>query len=470
MPHYFYTRHRPIFSTLALLTALFSSLINTSCRRKAADSIDPVVQADTLAPKITNMAIPGIPPENIKIDQVKRQLIVTVPASLTSLVITGGIWVQMTSGTRLNRFRMPVPWLSLCDGTFSNNSFEPVLPGKDPYDYHTLEVTDGERTKSYRLQLKPPGEMYFDTPNRTYLMKSDGTGETFKNLRVANYMDTSKSAKIVYNNIFTGEETVFDVPPCTIEGYMFPSSSVRNMTPGYYAISILKSNGRKTARSLAMMLTPGKPNFEGFLHPLNEGFYASVKGNSLYDGSLAGLDLEGVRNKVQYKLKINEYSRNGASMTVELPRTIMTGTYNARLVYKDGTRSDPKRSYIHKTSIQPQVGSIQGVFLPDSYADVRLRKGGPYYFLPQPRSEIARSYGLWVVLRPLINETQTYRFPVLITSGYVYIPSPVQWKDFASFTIPETVPNDKYQLRLEYRDASGSWQIGEWLDWHFVVE
>lgn len=469
MPDPFYSPRRiqRIFSFLFICIVILVGTTN-SCRRKA-DAVEPAVEIDTLAPKITNMHIPGIPPENIKIDQIKRQLIVTLPVAFTFTGIIDKVWLQISQGAKLKRFNNLR--FDFCSGRFVNSFFEPVLPGDEKYDYRTLEVTDGIRTKAYRLQLKPAGEMYFDVPDKTFIMKSDGTGENFNGLRVVNFMDTLKSAKAVYKNLVTGDTTTFSISGCKVEGYKLPNYGTRNLEPGYYDIAIVKENGRKTAKGLRMTLTAGKPKLSGFEHALSQGYRVTIRGNSLYNRSLAGIELEGVKSKQKYALNIVQFSRDGTFINADLPATTTAGNYSIRGILSDGSRLNPERVLLLKTPLQPQFGGSPGIFFPNEYTDVLLKKDRRYYFSPTPIGHIANgSSGLWVFLQALDDPSQSYRIPVSVPSIYLYAPSPEILEGYPSFIIPANVRSSRYQLRLEYRDVSNVWQVGEWLDWYFQIQ
>lgn len=453
----------PTFLLLVLIWLIIIGLaVNLSSCRKKTEPIDPVANVDTLAPKITNMAIPGIPAENIKIDQVKRLLIVTLPKSFTNTGLSGKVWFQISPDAKLSR--VGDVGIYFCGGVFYSNQFKPTLPGDMPTDNREISVTDGTTTKMYRLQLKPEGDIYFDTPNKTYKTKSDGTGETFKDVRVVNYMDSSASAKLLYKNIFTGQEFIFEVNKCELKGSMIPSSSFRKLPLGYYEITIVKSNGRQSARGLRMFMTAGKANFEGFSHALNEGFVATVTGNSLYEGSVKGIEIQSVRGAAKYTLDIIRYDATGSSIGVQLPSNIASGHYLSQLIFSDGTRSEKKSAYILKTTIQPQLGSsIQGAAT-NGANELMMKRGTTYYIFPSPNEEIGRGTDCAIVLQSLQDPTILYTIPVAIPSSFRYIASPWMLEQYPSFLITDAVKPGKYQMRLQYSDVSGIDQIGDWID------
>lgn len=123
--------------------------------------IESIIQADTLAPKIINMHIPGIPPENIKIDQVKRQLIVTLPKDLLTTK-TNNVFLKLTDGATLVRFVSV--GISYCGATFYNPTNAGILSANFIPDSKKIVITDGLNNKVYRL-LIVPGAICF-LPNR----------------------------------------------------------------------------------------------------------------------------------------------------------------------------------------------------------------------------------------------------------------------------------------------------------------
>jgi hypothetical protein len=333
--------------TFLLLVVIWLAIIGltvslSSCQKKS-DTAESVTPVDNLAPKITKMHIPGIPAENIKIDQVKRLLIVTLPDGFTVGYSTN-VSLTMTPGTTL--FRIAKVGVNLCYGSFNDVAFVGVSADDLQYDNRELIINDGPNQKVYRLQIKPEADMFFSAANKVYQSKSDGKGETFDDVVIHNYRDTSHSSKAIYRNLKTGNEYSLTYNECVLTGRNLLSSGFGQLPLGEYSVQIQKSNGRRTTNSLRMILTAGKAEFNGFSHAISKGRSGTIAGRSLFDGNFKAIEIWPKKTDEKYTIDILTYNPTGASVGVQFPANLPTGAYWSQLVYHDGQRSELQSGHV----------------------------------------------------------------------------------------------------------------------------
>lgn len=463
----------PTFLLLILIWLIIIGLaVNLSSCRKKTEPINPVANADTLAPKITNMAIPGIPAENIKIDQVKRLLIVTLPDGLT-VGYSSNVSLTMTPGTTL--FRVSRVGIELCNGVFYDAGFFGVSADDLQYDNRELIINDGQKRKVYRLQLKTEATMFFSAANKVYQLKSDGAGETFNDVVIHNYRDTSRISKAIYRNVKTGTEYPLAYEQCIINGRNLPSSSFGQLPLGEYTVQIQKSNNRRTTNFLRMILTAGKPDFYGFSHVVSKGVNGTINGTGLYEGNFKAIEIWPKKTGEKYMIDVLTHTPIGTSVGIKFPATLPTGAYWSQLIYNDGQRSELRSGYVFKTENQP----VLSLYLYNSEwlnvlvspkPEIPLEAGKTHRFWASPANTIAQGTGFTFLLQSVADPLESYKLPITIPANWQYTVNPWLSEQFPSFIVPATIKPGKYQFRLQYRDILGVEQIGDWHEREALVQ
>lgn len=471
MPDPFYSPRRiqRIFSFLFICIVILVGTTN-SCRRKA-DAVAPAVEIDTLAPKITNMHIPGIPPENIKIDQIKRQLIVTLPDGLTT-GYSSNVSLTMTPGATL--FRVSKVGIELCKGFFYDAGFFGVSADDLQYDSRELIIAEGQKRKVYRLRIEAAADMFFSSANKVYQLKSDGAGETFNDVVIHNYRDTSRSSMAIFRNVKTGDVYTLMYEQCILNDQYLPTSGFGKLPLGEYSMQIQKSNGRRTTNYLRMTLTAGKPDFYGFSHVVSKGTSGTMNGSSLYEGNFKAIEIWPNKTGEKYKVDVLTHTLTGTSVGVKFPANLPTGAYRSQLIYNNGQRSEIRSGYVFRTEIQP----VLGVYLYNSQwlnvlfktPDIPLEAGKIHRIWPSPAKDIVQGSGFVFCLQSVSDPSELYKIPITIPSNWQFIANPVFNEHFPSFVIPAIIKPGRYQFRIQYRDIKGVEQIGEWHEREALVE
>ncbi|TAE31836.1 MAG: hypothetical protein EAZ91_06910 [Cytophagales bacterium] len=466
MTAHFYTRFSLRAISISLVMALLTLLlIDASCRRKG-EIVEPAVLADTLAPKITKMHIPGIPPENIRIDQVKRLLIVTVPKDYPTSY-RDGVKLTMTPGAKqLREFPLQV---DLCRGTFSDSRpMTPITTEDFMYDPKELIITDGKRQKAYRLKIKPEGEMAFMQPGKRYTVGTDETGDILENIAVFNYIDSlgDNRGTVIFRNIATGEEFKGEIGGCQSFGHIYLGRPY-HLLPGEYSLKIRKSTGRQTVNELFVTVVPGKFVYYGAFGKLSGDRQLRISGSSLFNGKQAVLDVWHNRTGVRFQITDLSFDRRGNVTSVTIPPNVASGIYYSTLTY-DNRKSGIAPVTILNDDNQPTTGYISTDFAnirlyPKNSSPVVLHKGQLYYNWPSPTEAIKAGRNLEVHIQSIKSPSLAYSIPIKLPKYWADSP-PWAASDYPTFTIPDSVLPGTYLYRVQYIDKEGIKQIGDWIE------
>ena len=435
-----------------------------SCQRKG-NTIDPAMAVDTLAPRITNLTIAGVPAANIKIDQVRKLLIVTMPKDYPTYS-SGSVAVTMTPGAKV--FRLSKVSIDFCNAYFFNGGFSPVTTEDLKYDNRELIITDEKIQKKYRLQIKPEGDMYFGTPSKVYQMRTDGLGDEMKNMAVYNYVDTSgyRGANVVYKDAKTGEEFKREVAGCSNFGDIYISRPV-GLPLGKYAVTIQKKSGRQTTNNLFLDVLPGKFSYNGLSHNLSQNQPMKIYGSSLFEGKPVLLEIWHNRTGERFSINTLTFDRTGYGAEVTVPTGLQSGYYYSQLTY-DGQSSTMQYAVIKKDDKQPSIGGILEDFsnLDLTRIDrktITVKREKVYWNWPSPTDHIKAGSSLEVYLQSVSEPAASYSIPIRVPLHWAQSPP---WKadDYPSFVIPSSVKAGIYMYRVQYKDKDGSRQISDWLE------
>ncbi len=420
---------------------------------------------DTLAPKITNMAIAGIPAANIRIDQIRKLLIVTMPKDYP-MYVSNAVALTMTSGAKV--FRLSKVAIDFCNGSFSDAGFSAVTTEDLKYDNHELIITDEKIQKKYRLQIKPEGDMYFDTPDKVYQMRTDGVRDEMTNIVVYNYVDTSGHfrSNVIYKDTKTGEEFKREVAGCEKFGGIYIESPI-GMPLGKYAVTIQKKSGRKTTNNLFLDVLPGKFSYNGLSHNLSQNQLMKVYGSSLFEGKPALLEIWHNRTGERFSIDEVKFDRTGYGLDVAVPAALQSGYYYSRLTY-DGQPSEVQYAVIRKDDKQPSIGGILDDFANLDLAridrkSIVVNREKMYWNWPSPTDHIKAGSNLEVHLQSVSEPSTAYSIPIRLPQYWAQSP-PWHSGHYPSFVIPSSVKAGMYMYRVQYKDKDGISQVSDWLE------
>ena len=441
--------------------------------RPQSESVAPMYAMDTLPPKITNLSIPGIPAKNILIDQVKRQILVTLPKDYS--IGFSSVAVTMTPNAKL--FRLLKLGIEFCSGTFYDSGFAGVTTEDFEYDNHEVIIRDetSKKSKKYRLHIRPEGEMAFAHPNKVYEVRTDGTGDVIDSVAIFNYVDTSgfSGSQIVYTDTKTGEEFNGNVDGCAVFGKLYLGTP-SGLPLGNYSIGVQRKSGRRTTNNLFVNVLPGKFTYYGLHHVLTETNALTVYGYSLFDGKPAVLEIWHPRTGERFRIETFRYNRRGSYAQAAVPVGLWSGYYYSRLTY-DGQTSAVQYAIVRRDEKQPIVGGLltnggsSDLAWIGATAEIALKRGQTYWCWPTPSDHIKAGRNLQLYLQSTTEPSATYAIPVQIPAHWATSPA---WKaaDYPSYVIPSDMKPGKYLLRIQYTDQADVQQIGDWLERDVTIE
>lgn len=247
--HPYQRPHRAIFCWLWLSTAL----LLPACQKDNAPLLPDA------NPRILAMQISGIAEDQIKIDQNKNTITVTLPASFTSEDVKNvPLRFQLTDDAKVVRelggnAAENYTTLNLCDCNSSAHKIKAV------------DRTGGPSSSSteYTLSLKPADSLKVEPLNLTgFVLGKD----TWFDVQAANY----------YDGVPAVEVALIPVQGATTERYLIQTGCgnqriectranqlqvwpdpARPIKPGSYLVEVSKANGRKTVSSRPLLVAKG---------------------------------------------------------------------------------------------------------------------------------------------------------------------------------------------------------------------
>lgn len=440
--------------------------------RPASESVTPTFVIDTLPPKITSLSIPGIPAQNIQIDQIRRQLIVTLPKDYA--IGFSPVTLTMTPNAKL--FRLLKLGVEFCSGTFYDPGFFGVTSEDFEYDNHEVIIIDelSKKRKKYRLQIRPEGEMAFADPNKVYEVRTDGKGDVIDSVAVFNYVDTTgfSGSQLVYTDTKTGEEFKGDIDGCTVFGKLYLGTPL-GLPLGNYTMNIERKNGRRTTNNLFLKVLPGKFTYSGLQHLLTGPNSLTLQGNSLFEGKPAVLEIWHPRTGERFRTETFRYNRFGWFPEATVPTGLESGYYYSQLTY-DGQTSDVQYALVLKNEKQPTISAILTDWANRNLAwigltEIAIKRGQKYWCSLAPSMHIKAGRNLQLYLQSVAEPSTAYAIPVQLPAYWSNSPP---WKadDYPSYVIPSDAKPGKYMLRVQYVDKEGVQQVGDWLERDVTIQ
>jgi hypothetical protein len=432
---------------------------------KPDETTDPGFGPDG-EPRILAIRIPDIPDQNSVIDQEKRQITVTVPASFSAAAIFPSFTLTPNTSVQGERYSLNI---------FAEASQQPVLL-----------LTGQNKQNSYTLILKPASELALGTLTspQTYTL-SDVTA--FVDLPVYNYVDgtgaegntvtlvhKASGERIVPTTIRFSRETASTATPQT-DGAVILSIYVNAFEnyyrPGEYLVELTKSNGRKALLSQPIMLQQGPTTARlnaNYTFRINTGEYL-LYGANIYRDSRYALRIEGRNQPVQIIESLG-FIEKQPGLRFSTALSLKPGYYYAQLLANE--RATPALGRI-SVSDQPNPIVIEALSEREPYVNLV----GPSYSFDQPIILTrGRTYGVsstaslvaqnnagatrYVQLTDLSNPSAKYAVSVSLESSI----------GTDRLVLPPTIPPGRYQFTIAVTYTNGNTVQGLPLERDVVVQ
>ncbi len=194
--------------------------------------------------------IPGIPSENISFDHTKKQVILTVPISATTVEYKA-VSFQTSPGSSVWRQNETNFYINLCQ---NNTERVYVLSTAN-----TLNI--------YNFVIKPTGALKVDIiENQTTAI----IGQPLY-LQMENFLDGTGNGQVVLTRAGTSERDTLSVYCCRessqyqcLDGQkkQFSVGVPQRVRPGDYTVEVYKANGRRAVASQKLTFRKGTPLFK----------------------------------------------------------------------------------------------------------------------------------------------------------------------------------------------------------------
>lgn len=398
-----------------------------TCRRKNMD-VQP--SGDAL---LLGVSIPGFPAENISIDHTKKQVILTVPSSL-SKVDYEAVSFQTTPGSSVWRQSETRFWINLC-----RIQAEPV---------YVLSTTN--TLNIYNFVIKPADALKVEfIDNQTTAI----IGQPLY-LQIENFLDGSNSGKVVLTRAGTSERDTLSVYCCQgsgpypcLEGQkkQFSVGVPQRVRPGDYTVEVYKANGRRAIASQKLTFRKGT----SLLNSPSYGKSATIKSRNVVFSSenLFADDspelIFRLTTGASFRVKPTAVSPYGWNMTVDMPTSMPAGYYDVQLVL----RGIPVDNHIRFPVLQqPDQPFVAGIYDTDSLLDpvsatlLPLQRKKMYRANIMP--QISGFGGIPVNLQIKLVGLNESKQPFLFTFSTTYYNS-----DYPpGLVIPSSVSSGRYQF------------------------
>lgn len=462
----------PIYSLLAILLGL--SILTICCKRVIEDvSVPPenkpgaLINIDTISPRILDIHIPKFPAQNITIDQDEQTITVIIPPN----------WRKPFQDSVIFWLSAKAKWLktgptaiNFCSGRLV--TYGPVLPDdietsdKPLNNPQELIVTNGTLRKTYKLYIKPAGDMYFESDS-VYNLKSDEW--RLPKFALYNIVDGGYFAtQGVFTHKETGIETTQNLGLCILSDDIIIDLPALRL--GEHSFRIRRNNGRVTTNALRFNLTQGRPYYSLFSYNLandpTKGIL--IEGRNLYQqNNRFEVELWHNRTGVKYSLQPYKFSPTGTELVVPVPKGLQAGYYYSRLLM-NGQPYSEQTSIIAKDNDQPvfyefHIGGTGNVMSKHERKTILLKPGEQYGFMYGPYKRLP----IQIRLTPLSGEKADYILKANVPTDYGSSPG---IEVYPYFTIPADVRKGHYLVSLQYTTNEGFLQRGEPLERDIIID
>lgn len=418
---------KPSLSIRQAFVGLLLLATVVTCRKKNTDVIPA---GDAL---LLGVTIPGIPSENISFDHTKKEIILTVPVSATTVEYKA-VSFQTSPGSSV--------WRQ------NETNFNVNLCRNEAQGVYVLSTAN--TLNIYNFVIKPAGALKVDfIDNQT----TASIGQPLY-LQIENFLDGSNSGKVVLTRAGTSERDTLSVYCCQgsgpypcLEGQnkQFSVGVPQRVRPGDYTVEVYKTNGRRAIASQKLTFRKGTP----LLKPLLYGESATIKSrNVVFDSENLFADdspelIFRSTTGAIFRVKPIAVSPYGWNMTVDMPMSMPAGYYDVQPVLRGIPVDNHRRFPVLQQPDQPFVAGIydtDSLLDPVSATPLPLQREKMYRATIKP--QISGFGGVPVNLQIKLVKPGEPNQPVLFTflAGYYNSDYPPH------LVIPSSVAPGRYQF------------------------
>ncbi|MBD2699599.1 hypothetical protein IC229_03050 [Spirosoma sp. BT702] len=399
--------------------------------------------------KLLGISIPGFPAENIAIDQEKKQVVLTVPANVTTANFEAKSYQTSANSAIWNEQPSPI---SLCR-----------MPSPDQ-QLGIYVLNDANKLSIYKFAIKPAGNLQIGfIDNQTTAIVAQPLG-----FQIENFLDGIGEGQIILSRTDASERDTLRVGCCLGLGNCSTSNQYaanipERVRPGEYTVEIRKANGRQAIANQKLTFRKGTPLLEKFQFQkpiIAKTRNLVINGENLFADDSPELLVQRVTGE-RFRLKPTVVSAFGRSVNLDLPAEMTPGYYYAQLVIRGQVVSTTYRLTVLRQSDQPSVLSIDTLLASRSANPLVLQRSRYY------SAHILPEYGpypdkLDVKLTDANSPDQTVVFRY--RTGRYNSDYP------GGLAIPNTIIPGKYTLRIVATYSDGTVVESEPLERYVIVQ
>ncbi len=299
----------------------------TTCARRQVD----VPPADN-GVQLLRVTIPGFPSENISIDQVKKEIVLTVPDNPSDPSFET-ISFQTTAGSSV--WQPASKQVSLCNG------------GGEPI--YVLNETKGSTYRFVVKQSRPLAIGFIDNQTKAT------TGQPLA-VRIDNMVDGKGGGTVVLTRTDTGEQDSLWVG-CQAGSNQYMLETPQHVRPGEYTVSIQNKSGRRAVATGKLTFLKGAPEAGAGPMFITAGTSVEIKGKNLFSADAPELLLRRSSGET-IRVKPTSVSPYGWGITALLPALLKAGYYDMQVLVQGKAVSAMQRIAIRRDELQPSIGRI----------------------------------------------------------------------------------------------------------------
>ncbi len=306
--------------------AVLISLLAT-CTRRQAD----VLPADD-GVRLLGVTIPGFPSENISIDQVKKEIVLTMPVDLSSLTFEK-IAFQTSAGSSVWQADRKRVWL--CN-----------------VGQELVYVLSETKSNAYKFVVKQPRPLaigFIDNQTKATIGQSLA-------VRIDNMIDGKGGGVVLLTRTDTGERDSLWVD-CQVGSNQYMLATPQRVRPGEYTVALQNNSGRTATASQKLTFQKGAPSVNELWGALTVGQSLTITGSNLFADDSPEVLLRRSSGETT-RIKPTSISPYGWSLTTALPATLQPGYYDIAVLIQGKNMSTKQRIVVLRDELQPAVGRI----------------------------------------------------------------------------------------------------------------
>ncbi|QJD78339.1 hypothetical protein [Spirosoma rhododendri] len=368
------------YRQISVCTILVSLL--ATCTRRQPD----VPPADD-GVRLLGVTIPGFPSENISIDQVKKEIVLTVPDSPSSLTFEK-MSFQTSAGSSV--WQEDHKRVDLCIG-----------------GAELVYVLSETKSNAYKFVVKQPRPLaigFIDNQTKATIGQSLA-------VRIDNTTDGKGGGVVLLTRTDTGEQDSLRVG-CQVDGNQYILETPQRVRPGEYIVALQKKSGRTATAPQKLTFQKGTPSVNELWGALTVGQSLTLAGSNLFADDAPEVLLRRSSGETT-RIKPTSISPYGWSLTTALPATIQPGYYDIAVLFQGKTMSTKQRIVVLRDELQPAVGRINNELTTASETKPIVLVRGQHNFAtiwPQLYSWGESRVKLDIKLTSIDNSGQSTRF------------------------------------------------------------